>query len=234
MAEKFPPEALRARALEIHRRLVAVYGERPYRPRLDPVAEMVSTVLSQNTTDALRDRAFTRLRERFPTWEEVRDAPLEEIAAAIQVSGLGQQKARRIKEALQRLSAERGELSLDFLKEMPVAEAKRWLTSFKGIGPKTAAIILLFALGRPAFPVDTHVHRVSRRLGLIGPKTSREKAHKVMEELLPAQIYYTFHLNLVAHGRQVCRAARPRCEICFLQEYCDYYQVNRTLMNAEK
>lgn len=224
----------RARALEIHRLLAEAYGERPHRPRLDPVSELVSTVLSQNTNDSLRDKAFARLRERFPTWEQVRDAPVEEIASTIQLSGLAYQKAKSIKEALQRISAERGKLSLDFLKEMSVEEARGWLTSFKGIGPKTAAIIMLFSLDMPAFPVDTHVHRVSQRLGLIPAGASREKAHKILEELLPPQIYYAFHLNLIAHGRQVCRAPRPRCEMCFLQEHCDYYLSNRTLMNAEK
>ena len=121
----------------------------------------------------------------------------------------------------------RGAFTLDFLAEMEVDEAKRWLTSLNGVGPKTAAIVLLFSLGKPAFPVDTHVHRVSRRLGLIGPKTSREKAHEVLEELLPSEIYYTFHLNLIAHGREVCKSQRPRCATCVLQEYCDYYRTVR-------
>jgi len=213
----------RSKALEVHRRLVEQYGQRPWRPRLDPVAELVSTILSQNTNDRLRDRAFQRLRERFPTWEAVRDAPVEAIVEAIRVAGLGQQKARRIKEALQRISRERGTLELDFLRQMPVEEARRWLTSFNGIGPKTAAIILLFALGMPAFPVDTHVHRVSRRLGLIPPGTSREKAHRLLEEMMPPETYYTFHLNLIRHGREVCQARRPRCERCFLKDLCDFY-----------
>ncbi len=213
----------RSKALEVHRRLVEQYGERPWRPRLDPVAELVSTILSQNTNDRLRDQAFERLRERFPTWEAVRDAPVEAIFQAIQVAGLGRQKARRIKEALQRISRERGTLELDFLRQMSVEEARRWLTSFNGIGPKTAAIILLFALGMPAFPVDTHVHRVSKRLGLIPPKASREKAHGLLEEMMPPETYYTFHLNLIRHGREVCQARRPRCERCFLKDLCDFY-----------
>ncbi|RMF36753.1 MAG: endonuclease III [Chloroflexi bacterium] len=223
---------LRSKALEVHRRLVEQYGQRPWRPRLDPVAELVSTILSQNTNDRLRDRAFQRLRERFPTWEAVRDAPVEAIVEAIRVAGLGQQKARRIKEALQRISRERGTLELDFLRQMPVEEARRWLTSFNGIGPKTAAIILLFALGMPAFPVDTHVHRVSRRLGLIPPGTSREKAHRLLEEMMPPETYYTFHLNLIRHGREVCQARRPRCERCFLKDLCDFYPSRPTSSTA--
>ncbi|MFQ6015746.1 MAG: endonuclease III domain-containing protein [Anaerolineae bacterium] len=212
---------LRAKALEIHERLVNIYGE-PRRRHPDPVTALVSTIISQNTNDRLRDRAFQRLHERFPTWEQVRDAPVEELTEAIRPAGLAQQKAPRIKEALQRITYERGELSLDFLRDMDVEEGKAWLTSINGVGPKTAAIVLLFSLGKPAFPVDTHVHRVSRRLGLIGPKTTREQAHLLLEELLPIEIYYTFHLNMVAHGRQVCKASQPRCGICGLHSMCEY------------
>ncbi|HIC88477.1 MAG TPA: endonuclease III [Anaerolineae bacterium] len=215
--------SLKAKTLEIHRRLVDLYGDQPRRTHLDPISELVSTILSQNTNDRLRDRGFDRLRQRFPTWQQVRDAPVEEIIEAIQIAGLSQQKAVRIKAALQRISAERGELSLDFLKELSVEEAKRWLMSFNGIGPKTAAIILLFSLDMPAFPVDTHVHRVSNRLGLIPPNTSREKAHELLEALLPAELYYVFHLNLIHHGREICKARIPRCGLCLLQNLCDYY-----------
>lgn len=213
---------LQTKVLEIHERLLEVYGE-PHRQHRDPVSQLVSTILSQNTNDGLRDRAFTRLRQRFPTWEQVRDASAEEIADAIQVAGLSRQKAMRIKQALQRITEEQGALNLDFLREMGVDEAKRWLTSIKGVGPKTAAIVLLFALDMPAFPVDTHVHRVSRRLGLIGDKTTREKAHDELECLLPEHIYYPFHINLIRHGREVCLARNPRCEVCMLKDVCDYY-----------
>jgi len=217
-------DSLRTKALEIHRRLSRAYGDQPRRPHLDPVSELVCTIISQNTNDTLRDRAFKRLRRRFPTWEQVRDAPVEEIAEAIRVAGLGEQKAIRIKEALQHITRERGELDLNFLQEMPIEEAKRWLTAMKGVGPKTAAIILLFSLGQPAFPVDTHVHRVTGRLGLIGPKVSANDAHDVLEELVPPEAYYAFHLNLIRHGREVCRARKPRCELCPLRDLCEYYQ----------
>jgi endonuclease-3 len=194
-------EQLRQRALDVHERLIGMYGEPGWRSSLDPVGQLMSTILSQNTNDVNRDRAFRRLRERFPSWEAVRDADLEAIKDAIRVSGLANHKGPAIQRALKHITEERGELSLDFLRDLPLEEAKSWLTEIKGVGPKTAAIVLLFALGRPAFPVDTHVHRVTRRLGLIGPKVSREQAQVVLEDLLPEELYYVFHLNLIRHGR---------------------------------
>jgi endonuclease-3 len=215
---------LRSKALAIHQRLMEIYGRPQWRSHLDPISQVVSTIISQNTSDVNRDRAFERLRVRFASWEVVRDAPVEAIEEAIRPAGLAQQKAPRIKGALQFITQERGELSLDFLKDLPVDEAKAWLTQVKGIGPKTAAIILLFSLGMPAFPVDTHVHRVTQRLGLIGLKVSAAKAHVILEDLLPADIYYPFHLNVIRHGREICHARNPQCEICPLQTLCDYYQ----------
>jgi endonuclease-3 len=215
---------LTSKALEIHRRLAQVFGERPHKRLLDPVSQLVSTIISQNTNDVLRDKAFEALRRRFPTWEEVRDAPTEDVVRAIQIAGLSQQKGPRMQEALRRITEERGELNLDFLRQMSVDEAKQWLTASKGVGPKTAAIILLFALDMPAFPVDTHIHRVTKRLGLMPPRASREDAHDLLEALLPAETYYDFHLNLIRHGREVCQARRPRCELCVLRDQCSYYQ----------
>jgi endonuclease-3 len=215
---------LEAKARKIHERLIEVYGDPQWRSHLDPISEVVSTILSQNTSDVNRDRAFERLEARFDDWKAVRDAPVGDIEQAIRPAGLSQQKAPRIKAALQFITQERGELSLDFLKEISVAEAKAWLTQIKGIGPKTAAIILLFSLDMPAFPVDTHIHRVTGRLGLLGPKVSAEKAHDILEDLLPATYYYPFHLNVIRHGREICHARNPQCEICPLQEMCDYYR----------
>ncbi len=212
------------KALTVHQLLIEEYGQHEWQPRLDPLSELIFTILSQNTSDVNRDRAWRRLKEKFPTWESVLAADTAEIADAIRPGGLANVKAPRIQETLRFVKRERGEFTLDFLAEMEIDEAKQWLTSLKGVGPKTAAIVLLFSLGKPAFPVDTHIHRVTRRLGLIGPKTSREQAHEVLEELLPSGIYYTFHLNLIAHGREVCQARRPRCETCVLREHCDYYQ----------
>jgi endonuclease-3 len=214
--------ALRKKILKIHQLLVDAYGDPP-RPRLDPVSELVSTILSQNTNDTLRDRAYDRLRERYPTWEQVRDAPVREIEKAIRVCGLSQQKAPRIKKALQHVTRERGALTLDFLGDLTVDEARRWLMSIDGVGPKTAAIVLLFSLNKPAFPVDTHVHRVTGRLGLIPPTTSAEKAHVILEVLVPAELYLPFHLNVIMHGRAVCHARKPQCEICVLRRHCRYY-----------
>ena len=218
-----------AEALRIHNLLLSEYGDHPWRPR-DPVATLVTTILSQNTNDVNRDRAFERLRERFPTWEAVRDAPLEQLVEAVRPAGLAPTKAPRIQEALRRITeeriteerGERGEIGLGFLNGMGLGEAREWLLSIPGVGPKTAAIVLLFALGKPAFPVDTHVHRVTRRLGLIPDRTSREKAHQLLEQLAPPEIYYSFHLNLIAHGRAVCHARNPECARCILQNDCAF------------
>lgn len=215
---------LQDKALQVHQRLIRVFGDRSRKAHLDPVSQLVSTIISQNTNDTLRDQAYESLQGRFPTWEQVRDAPEAEVIEAIKIAGLSQQKGPRMQAALRRITEERGELSLDFLQDMEVEEAKEWLKAMNGIGPKTAAIVLLFALGMPAFPVDTHVHRVARRLGLIPQKTSREKAHDLLESMLPPEAYYAFHLNLIRHGREICQARQPRCELCVLRDLCDYYQ----------
>jgi len=218
-----PEAALKAKILEVHRRLVELYGEKVNCRRLDPLSQLISTILSQNTNDALRDKAYARLRERFPTWEAVRDAPLEEVEEAIRIAGLSTQKAARIQEVLRRITEERGKLELSFLKDWPLEEARRWLMSFKGVGPKTAAIVLLFALGMPAFPVDTHIFRVSKRLGLLPPNTTRERAHRILEGLVPPEHFYTFHINMIEHGRRVCVARSPRCTLCRLRDLCEFH-----------
>jgi endonuclease-3 len=212
------------KTIEVHGRLLKDYGEPTWRPHMDAVSELVSTILSQNTNDVNRDVAFDRLRSRLPTWEQVRDADVEVVIEAIRPAGLANQKGPRMQEALRFIMQERGELDLDFLAGWPVKEAKDWLCSINGVGPKTAAIVLLFALGRPAFPVDTHVHRVTKRLGLIGPKVSREKAHVELEQLVPEEAYYPFHLNLIRHGRRVCSSRKPRCPDCSLRDLCEFYQ----------
>jgi len=211
-----------SKTIQVHQRLLEAYGEPTWRPHLDPVSELVSTILSQNTNDVNRDVAFDRLRARLPTWEQVRDADVEKVIEAIRPAGLANQKGPRIQEALRFITQERGTLELDFLSDWSTGEAKAWLSSMKGVGPKTAAIVLLFSLGKPAFPVDTHVHRVTRRLGLIGSRVSREKAHDTLEELVPPKDYYAFHLNVIRHGRQVCTSRKPNCPDCLLRELCDY------------
>ena len=215
-------ESPAARLEAVHRRLIKAYGEPRRRDYLPPLDQLISTILSQNTNDVNRDVAYDRLRARLPTWEQVRDAAVEDVIDAIRPAGLANQKGPRIQEALRFITRERGELDLGFLADWPVDQAKDWLSAIKGVGPKTAAIVLLFSLGRPAFPVDTHVHRVTRRLGLIGPRVSREKAHQELERLVPPEDYYAFHLNLIRHGRQVCTSRKPLCPDCILRDRCDY------------
>ncbi|MFP4343488.1 MAG: endonuclease III domain-containing protein [Anaerolineales bacterium] len=217
-------EALKAKILEVHRRLGAAYGEPEREAEKGAVAQLVNTILSQNTNDRNRDLAYDRLRLRFPSWEAVRDAPQEKVIEAIRPAGLAPSKGPRIQEALREITRTQGEITLDFLRDLGLEEAREWLLGIKGVGPKTAAIVLLFALARPAFPVDTHVHRVSRRLGLIPQDTSREKAHTLLEGLVPEALYYPFHIELIRHGREVCTARNPEHAACGLQDLCDYYQ----------
>jgi endonuclease-3 len=215
---------LRLKYQRIYELLKREYGEPEWRQHLPPVDELVSTILSQSTSDSNRDKGFYALKERYPNWELVIDAPVEDIRDTIRTAGLANQKAPRIQNALRRVREESGEISLDFLNDMSHDEAMAWLVALPGVGPKTASIVLLFAFGRPAFPVDTHVHRLTKRLGLIGPKVSANKAHGLLESMGDADTYYAYHLNLIRHGRQVCQARNPRCAECFLQKECDYYQ----------
>ena len=212
-----------ALALEIHHRLLTAYGEPRWRNPLPPLAELISTILSQNTNDLNRDRAYNRLRDRFPTWETVRDAPIDTIVEAIRPAGLANQKGPRIQAILQSISDTTGSLNLEFLRNLTPQEARDWLMQFKGVGPKTAAIVLLFSLDLPAFPVDTHIYRVTGRLGVRPPRMSVEKAHAHLEALFPSETYYAAHLNLIRHGREVCFARKPACEKCFLTDICEYY-----------
>ena len=217
------PEAL---ARQVVQRLLDFYGQPVRCNPLPPVDELVSTILSQNTNDANRDRAFESLRRRFPSWEQVRDASAKEITAAIRPAGLANQKGPRIRKVLQDISSERGALDLMFLKDLPLEDARAWLMKFKGVGPKTAAIVLLFALGRPAFPVDTHIYRVTGRLGLLSEKMTVEKAHVHLERLFQPDTYYAAHLNIIRLGREICLARRPACPRCPLRDLCKYAQEN--------
>jgi endonuclease III len=199
------------------------YGPKPHQLH-DPLETLIVTILSQNTNDVNRDRAYQELRRRFPTWKEMRDADTEQVIASIRVAGLANHKGPHIQTALRAITAHSGDLTLEFLRDMSMNDARRWLTSVDGVGPKTAAIVLCFGFGRPAFPVDTHVHRVTGRLGLIGPKVGREQAHIVLEALVPGEWCYEFHINLIEHGRRVCKASRPLCSMCTLTPHCDYFQ----------
>ena len=209
-------------AEQVYRRLDAAYGVPDWRPYYDPVDELVLTILSQNTSDLNSGRAFEAMRARYPTWEEVLAAPVDELAASIRSGGLSQQKAPRIQAALRRVLQERGEFRLDFLRDLPLQEAFAWLTSFAGIGHKTASIVLLFCFNRPAFPVDTHITRVSRRLGVSGPKATPEQISAIWIDLVPSDRFYALHLNLIRHGREVCKAPTPRCAACILADLCAY------------
>jgi endonuclease-3 len=204
---------------EVLRLLRSVYGPVEWRPRMGALEELVFTILTQHTSDVTARRAYQRLRDLFPRWEEVPEAG-EALEEAIRPAGLARQKAARIRQALRTIVERRGSLDLDFLREMPLEEAKGWLRSLPGVGPKTAAIVLCFALGRPALPVDTHVYRVARRLGLLGPRDSPEKAHRVLEGMVPPEEVYPFHVYLITHGRRVCVARRPRCRECVLRSLC--------------
>ena len=219
-------EAIKAKALEVHKRLMAKFGKAIWRNPLPGIDELVSTILSQNTNDLNRDRGFDKLRAAFPTWEEVRDAPEDAVIEAVRVAGLANQKGPRIQKVLRQISDERGELSVEFLKELPVEEAYAWLTKFKGVGPKTASIVLLFSLDMPAFPVDTHIYRVSGRLGLRPSKISVEKAHPYLEKVFPPDAYYDGHLNIIRLGREICKARKPLCKQCPLLDLCDFGQEN--------
>lgn len=214
--------SLAQRAIQIHKRLLEFYGEPIWRNPLPPVDELVSTILSQNTNDNNRDKAFSALRLRFPTWEAVRDGPTEEVIAAIRPAGLGNQKGPRIQKVLKEITTERGSLDLWFLKDLPLEEARAWLIRFKGVGPKTAAIVLCFSLGRPAFPVDTHIYRVTGRIGLRHEKMSVEEAHPHLEALFPPETYYAAHLNIIRLGREICQARKPDCAACPIRELCDF------------
>lgn len=200
------------------------YGRPVWHSHGPPLDELVGTIISQATADVNTERAFAELTARFPDWESVMNAPPEAVVAAIRSAGLSNMKGPRIQQALRHIHRERGELSLDFLADMPLDEAMAWLTQIEGVGPKTASIVLLFSFGRPAFPVDTHVYRVGGRLGLIPPRTTADQAHAVMTALGPPETYYPMHINLIRHGREICRARNPQCHICPLQDWCDYYR----------
>jgi len=205
------------------RRLEAVL-EREYgathKPRLDPLDELILTILSQNTTDANRDRAWHSLQERYPDWETVRQAPSDRLEETIRVAGLGKQKTAAIQLALERLSEEVGRLSLDHLADMEDEEAIDYLAGFSGVGVKTAACVLCFAMRRPIIPVDTHVLRLSRRLGIVPPDAGAEAAHRRLNQVVPEDLRFSLHMHMIRHGRKVCKARKPGCGECAVRGMC--------------
>lgn len=210
----------RRRLLAIARRLAGAYGTPPPPRHLPPLAELVLTVLSQHTSDTNRDRAYADLRRRFPTWDEVADAPLPALARAIRRGGLGPTKAVRIR-AMLRAIRESG-VPLDDRAFTRVPDQQLWetLMALPGVGPKTAACVLLFSLDRPYFPVDTHVHRVAIRLGLVPPRSDAVATQAAFQKSLREEEMYPLHMNLIRHGREVCTAQRPRCSECVLRDLC--------------
>ena len=223
MAEPVSPEHVQ-RSQAVYAALAHFYGIPEWRDPLSALDELVSTILSQNTNDRNRDVAFQRLRQRFPTWEEVRDAPADEVIECVRPAGLGNQKGPRIQEVLRQISAERGALDLSFLREMSPAQAMDWLTRFKGVGLKTASIVLVFSLGMPAFPVDTHVYRVSGRIGLRPENITADQAHAYLAAVFLPEQYGPGHLNLIRLGREICHARKPACPACPLTSLCQYYR----------
>ena len=213
---------IQQRAIQVHKTLLEAFGEPIWRNPLPAIDELVSTILSQNTNDVNRDRAFNALRAKFPTWGEVRDAKEKDVIATIKPAGLANQKGPRIQKVLQEITKERGSLDLDFLADLPIEEARAWLTKFNGVGPKTAAIVLCFSLGIPAFPVDTHVYRVTGRIGLRPEKMTVEQAHPYLESVFPPETYYAAHLNIIRLGREVCNARKPLCPQCPVKSLCLY------------
>ncbi len=193
-----------------------------------PMDQLIATILSQRTTYANEKKAFDTMWERFGSWENIINAPVAELTETISTSNYAEVKAPRIQEVLRQIKAERGDFNLDFLGEIPIQEALQWLMALPGVGHKTSTFVLLFTFRRPVLPVDTHVHRVSQRLGIIGPKTTEAKAHQVLLDLLPqeADELLNFHKLFFKHGQRICTWSNPKCQQCYLTDICDYFQKN--------
>jgi len=213
---------VQADAATVQRRLRDEQGAFVPKPVLPIIDEIVATVLSQHTSDVNSERAFAELKRRFPTWQQVADAPVEQIADAIRSGGIADQKARRIQRVLAAIEDREGAIDLGRLQDLDDAAVQAYLLALPGVGPKTAACVLTFAMGRPAFPVDTHVHRIAARLGWIPATATAEKAHQLLAPQVPPDIRYDLHVAMISHGRNVCRAQRPRCEVCVLSDLCAY------------
>ena len=207
---------------QVSQRLFEYFGEPDWHDPLPAVDELVCTILSQNTNDINRDVAFRALKARYSSWEEVMDADPVELQYVIRIAGLAQQKGPNIQAALTAISKRNGNFDLDWLKELDFEEARHWLVNLKGVGPKTAAIVMMFSLGMPAFPVDTHIYRVSGRIGLRPEKISVEKTHEYLENIGNPADFGHLHLNLISLGRQFCQARKPKCSGCPVVELCEF------------
>jgi len=203
------------------------YGIPEIRERGSPLESLIQVILSQNTNDKNRDRAWKSLQKKFDSVEEIMEADVEKISEAISMAGLHNIKADRIKGCLEKIMKRRGKLDIDFLENMDTEEAKNWLTGLPGIGPKSAAVVLNFNFGKETFPVDTHVFRVTKRLGLIPKNSTRKKAHEILEEKVPGERKQEFHINLIRHGRRTCKARKPLCNNCNFKQICNFYKKNK-------
>lgn len=212
----------RQRLIQVRDILRNTFGTPTWHLELPAVDELVCTILSQNTNDINRDKAFHALKARFPSWEAVRDADPGELEYVIRIAGLANQKGPNIQAALRDITAERGEIDLDWLRGTDAETARKWLVGLRGVGPKTAAIVMVFALGMPAFPVDTHVYRVTGRIGLRPAELDITKTHAYMEQIADPADYGTLHLNLIDLGREICQARKPKCPICPIRHLCQY------------
>ncbi|NOK62589.1 MAG: hypothetical protein GFH27_549333n77 [Chloroflexi bacterium AL-W] len=206
----------------VYQRLIETYSLPTWTPSRDPLGELILTILSQHTTDQNSYRAYQELRHRYAQWEDVREASISELYATIKSAGLGNIKAQRIQSVLHDIIARCGHLNLDFLDMLTVDEGMRWLTALHGVGPKTTACVLMFSLGKPTLPIDTHVYRVAKRIGLISSDTSVERAHTLLASAMPSETVYAFHMMMIQHGRKVCHARKPRCPECILQNLCSF------------
>jgi endonuclease-3 len=213
------------KALVVYNLLIETYGELELKPRRDPMHELISTMLSHRTTEANEALAYQRMWERFGSWEAIRDAPVVQLTEAITPATFPESKAPNIQKTLTKIIAERGEANLEFLRDQPTEPAFEWLTDLPGVGIKTATLVLLFCFSKPVIPVDTHVHRVSGRLGLISAKVSAEAAHHRLLEMLPPEphVLYNFHVAMLRHGQRICTFNNPKCNQCPLRNLCDYY-----------
>jgi len=209
------------------------YGKKIWKRSGDPTSVLIGTILSQNTTDKNSHRAFDNLRNKFPSWEEVRKSPVLKIERAIRTGGLSRIKAKRIKNILNQIHNDDSDLSLSYLKRWETDKIISYLRRFKGVGDKTIACVLLFSLSRPIIPVDTHVLRLSKRLGLVSEDTDAKKAHILLQESIPENLVYSLHLNLIQHGRGVCQAQNPRCGECVVYDLCEYQKKKNHLKRGE-
>lgn len=203
-------------------RLEDRYGPQIHNPRYEPMDELVSCILTQHTTDATAFPTFDRMKEQYPKWEQVVAAGEAKIAKTIARVGLANQKSKAIIATLKEIKQRTGEYSIDHLKDLPMLEARDWLTSLPGVGPKTASIVLCFAFGKEAIPVDTHIHRVSKRLGFIPEKADANKAHDILLDLVDEKDAYRYHTLLIQHGRETCKAQRPKCLECSVYNLCPW------------